>query len=122
MAGRVADRMCRWLLGPDSVNPEKNAEEGGWDLEKVCWGLTYKTEPETVTLPEAKLLKAGFLLADQGYDPGRTWIRIHDVQVLRGSAQHWTTVQPMLAPELGALDRILGCVEEGNPFAVPRRG
>ena len=49
-------------------------------------------------------------------------IRIHDIQVLRVSLQHWVTVQPMLSPELGALDRMLGCVEQGNPFTIPRRG
>ena len=42
--------MCRWLLGLDLVNLEKKAEEGGWNLEKVCWGLTYKTKPGTLTL------------------------------------------------------------------------
>ena len=35
MAGRLADRLCRWILGPASVNADKNAEEGGWDLQKI---------------------------------------------------------------------------------------
>ena len=38
VAGRVADTLCRWLPGPGS-SPEKNAEEGGWDLNNICWGL-----------------------------------------------------------------------------------
>ena len=62
MAGRLADRLCTAILGPASVNAEKNEEEGGWDLTKICWGLLYKTLSMTVTLPEAKLLKAYHLL------------------------------------------------------------
>ncbi len=70
MAGRLADRLCTWLLGPASVNAEKNEEEGGWDLTKICWGLLYKTACMTATLPEAKLLKACYLLQDPALDPG----------------------------------------------------
>ena len=49
MAGRLADRLCRWLLGPASVNADKNAEEGGWDPLKICWGLLYDTIRMVVT-------------------------------------------------------------------------
>ena len=58
MAGRLADRLCRWILGPASVNAEKNEEEGHWERLKICWGLLYNTLKMSVTLPEAKLLKA----------------------------------------------------------------
>ncbi len=49
---------------------DKNLEEGGWEQRKICWGILYDTLKETVTLPEAKLLKAYHLLRDPALDPG----------------------------------------------------
>ena len=99
MAGRVADRLCTWVLAPAFINPEKNAEDGGWELEKICWGLWDRTGPGTVTLPEAKLIKAYHLLADPAFDPGVRNLPLKLAQQLRGNAEYWVLVLPSLAVE-----------------------
>ena len=111
MSGRLADRLCRWLLGAESVNPEKNAEEGGFEALKICWGLMYQTDDMTVTLPEAKLLKAYHLLQDPQFDPGNRSLQLHLVMQLRGNAEYWVLVMQALAVELKVLDLMLSAPE-----------
>ena len=111
MAGRLADRICRWVLGPASVNAEKNEEEGGWDRLKICWGLLYNTLRMTVTLPEAKLLKAHHLLHDPRFDPGNRVLPLLLPQQLRGNAEYWVVVCPSFAPELAIMNRMLSAPE-----------
>ena len=110
MAGRLADKLCRWLLGDAAINPEKNAEEGGWDLHKICWGLLYKTDQATVTLPEAKLLKAYHLLHDSAFDPGVRTLPLKLAMQLRGNAEYWGLVCPSFAPELAVMNKILSAL------------
>ena len=111
MAGRLADSLCRWLLGTVSVNPEKNAEEVGWEVLKICWGLLYNTVKETVTLPDAKLLIAFHLLHDPAFDPGVRRLPLKLAMQLRGNAEYWVLVLPCLAVELKVMDLMLSAPE-----------
>ncbi len=111
MAGRFADRLCTWLLGPASVNAEKNKEEGGWDLSKLFWGLLYKTARMTVTLPEAKLLKPYHLLQDPALGPGHRVLSLQLPMQLRGNTEHWVIVCPSLATGLAVRNHMLSTPE-----------
>ena len=78
------------------------------------------TETETCSLPEAKLLKASFVIGDEALDPGIGDLLIHTVQVLRGNLQYWLLVLPCLRTELAACNRLLGMTRVGGPLVVPR--
>ena len=63
---RCCDDSIRLMFGPEAINAAKMDIEGRWDEEQIVYGIELDTEACTAALPEAKLLKAGFLLADQG--------------------------------------------------------
>ena len=111
MAGRVADRLCTWLIGLDSISPEKNAEEGAWEEVKLCWGYIYKTDVGTAALPQVKILKAYYLFSDPSFDRGGVIIKLELLQQLRGNAEFWSVVQPGLVPELKVIDAMLAVPE-----------
>ena len=116
---QTAEEATRAALGPDSINPEKDQEEGQMETRKLIWGLLYDTERNTRSLPPVKLEKAFYLLHLPCFDYGERKVPLKMVQELRGNQQFWLEVLPCLAPYLGATNELLGPPDE-NGFAVAR--
>jgi hypothetical protein len=89
------------------VNQKKLALEGQFDTKSLVWGIYVDTDTEMFHLPDEKRLGAWTVLTNPAFDFGSVRIPIHDLQVLRGSAEHWTVVCAALCPELSSIDRLL---------------
>lgn len=74
---------------------------------------------KTARLPEQKCIKAQYLLALPELAPGGRRAPIKLAQGLRGRAQHWSSAQPAIRPELPVLDTLLGHVGSGSAWATP---
>ena len=108
------------LRGRGALNTKKLAEEGTFATKALLWGLGYDTQAGTCQLPEQKLLKGAHLLTQPCFDPGNRAIPLIEVQRLRGNATYWTTCQPSLKPELGAIDVLLAQTSPGDPYVCPK--
>ena len=104
----ISETVTKAALGPASINPEKDLEEGKLETKKLIWGLQYDTESNTRSLPAAKLEKAFYLLHLPCFDYGQKRVSLRLVQELRGNQQFWLEVMPCLAPYLGATNDLLG--------------
>ena len=116
LSTRLGIESIRLFLGEQAINMDKWGEEGEWSLAKIIWGLLYDAEKCTGALPAPKLVKAAVILSDPNLDAPLDQLLIHSLQILRGNGTYWATVQPMIAPELGVVDKLLGMAREGSPF------
>ena len=118
LSTRLGIESIRLFLGEQAINMDKWGEEGEWSLAKIIWGLLYDAEKCTVALPAPKLVKAAVILSDPNLDAPLDQLLIHTLQILRGNGTYWATVQPMIAPELGVVDKL--CLLYTSPS--PRDG
>ena len=103
----AAERTIAQMLGPAAVNEEKKKQEGYFSVNKLIWGLEYRTEEMQVAIPEQRLLKGAYLLNEVCYDSGFTGARLRDMQVLRGTGTSWMAAMPSLALEMRSVDVFL---------------
>lgn len=115
----AVEELTRRVLGPEAINPAKDAEEGGLTSSKLIWGLLYDTEQGTRTLPSVKLEKASHLLRLAEFDPGNTKVPLRLLQELRGNQQFWMAAMPALAPLLSATNALLGPADSDG-YARPK--
>ena len=115
----AVEELTRRVLGPEAINPAKDAEEGGLTSSKLIWGLLYDTEQGTRTLPPVKLEKASHLLRLTEFDPGNTKVPLRLLQELRGNQQFWSAAMPVLAPLLSATNALLGPADSDG-YARPK--
>ena len=106
-SGAAATGAITKLLGPAAVNAEKDLEEGAMEVEKICWGLLYNTDKETIRMPPPKVEKALHMLADPNLDYGRRDIDYKFLEQYRGNQQYWTIVMPAMMCTLNAADALL---------------
>eukprot|EP00971_Amphidinium_carterae_P111725 2212849-Amphidinium_carterae.1 len=117
LSTQVYEAGVRKLLGPAAINSIKNEEEGSFSSRLCVWGLDFDTEQGTITVPERRVLRGAYLLAQPIYDSGNQRITVRDVQRARGTAQSWVAAVPMVKVELAALDLFVYCECDG--YAVP---
>ena len=72
--------------GPGAMNPSKRLLEGGFDPEKLCWGIYMHFKEKTQRLPEPKCLRGKYLLELGDMQSGCRQVRVKIVQEVRGSA------------------------------------
>eukprot|EP00972_Heterocapsa_arctica_P079821 11760866-Heterocapsa_arctica.AAC.1 len=66
------------MLGQGAINAAKNAVEGEFSTQQTCWGLEFDFRELVVRVPERRILKGLYLLADPAYDSGNRRIRLLD--------------------------------------------
>eukprot|EP00438_Fugacium_kawagutii_P035496 Skav226807 [mRNA] locus=scaffold2056:134273:145141:- [translate_table: standard] len=119
----VSSEVYEWtvksLLGEKAVNAAKDAEEGMFQDEQTVWGLVMNAKEEKVSLPEARIAKGAYLLAEAGFDYGERSLTLKELQRFRGIATGWSVVVNGLKNELKAADRFLGGIDGQAPI-VPR--
>ena len=115
----LAEWATRKLLGPNSINAEKDEEEGRLETQKIIWGIHYDTVRAVVSLPAVKLEKASYLLHLPEFDYGNRDVPLRLVQELRGNQQFWMTVLPQLSLLAGTSVALLGSPSE-NGRARPK--
>ena len=63
----VSSEVYEWavtrLLGEKAINKLKDAEEGCYSNQQTVWGLIIDADTEKMSLPEARILKGAYLLA-----------------------------------------------------------
>ena len=84
------------------------------EVEKICWGLLYNTDKETIRMPPPKVEKALHMLADPNLDYGRRDIDYKFLEQYRGNQQYWTIVMPAMVCTLHAADALLKGGAEGG--------
>ena len=94
MSSRALERGMKQLLGAGALNKEKKVEEGRFEVEKLCWGLLFQTERETLRLPEVKVSKIRVLAANPHFDAG-SMVRLG---VPRGCEAAGTTMRQLAEP------------------------
>jgi len=120
LSGAELDLAMTRVWGPQAVNEDKLALEGEFVPEQLVWGLYMHFGKKTTRLPEQKCIKAQYLLALPELAHGCRRVPVKLVQELRGTAQHWSSAQPAIRPELPVLDKLLGSVSEGSAWAEPK--
>ena len=109
---------------PSRTGRPKHQKAGrGRDLRREgppLGAIAYDTEAGTCQLPGQKLLKSVHLLTEPCFDPGNRAIPLIEVQRLRGNATCWTTCQPSLRPELGAIDVLPAQQQPGDLYVCPK--
>jgi hypothetical protein len=108
MSVALAEACTQQVLGKDSLNAAKDAEEGRLETLKLIWGIIYDSVSETRELPAVKLEKAFHLLHDPGFDYGNFVTPLRLWQELRGNQEFWLAVMPQLTPLLRATNKLLG--------------
>lgn len=99
------------LLGEKAINKAKDLEEGTFESQQTVWGLCMDAGTNRMSLPEARILKGAYLLAQPTFNYGATHLTLRDLQRFRGVATGWAVVVPGLKNELRAADRFLGGVD-----------
>ena len=87
LSADAMDMAMKRARGSEAVNAEKMAEEGEFEAEQLIWGLHMNFSDKTTRLPDAKCVKAKYLLALPELAPGRRRVPARLVQELMGSAQ-----------------------------------
>ena len=77
------------------------------ETKKICWGLLYDTEAESVAMPKPKIEKAAHLLVDPELDYGSESICHKFLEQYRGNQQYWALVMPPMRSLLGATDALM---------------
>ena len=67
----------------------KMGEEGIWSQEQIMIGFRINTADYTISLPGEKIEGARLTALSDIYIPGSMQVKVKDIQVLRGLAQHW---------------------------------
>ncbi|CAK9076517.1 unnamed protein product [Durusdinium trenchii] len=113
----VSSEVYEWavvkLLGEKAINKLKDAEEGQFSNQQTVWGLTIDTDLEKMSLPEARILKGAYLLAQPHFNYGNKALPLKELQRFRGIANGWSAVIAGLRNELKAADLFLGGVDGG---------
>ena len=107
------------LLGEKAINKLKDAEEGCFSRQQTVWGLTINAETERMSLPEARILKGAYLLAQPCFNYGHKDLPLKELQRFRGIATGWSTVVAGLKNELKGADVFLGGMD-GRAAVRPR--
>ena len=110
----------RQLLGSHAINAAKDAEEGQFSEVQTVWGVQINASTEKMSLPETRVLKGAYLLAEPQFNYGERSLTLKDVQRFRGIATGWATVVKGLRNELKAADRFLGGVDGGARISPSR--
>ena len=100
MSKRAAKRKTKAFLGDGAVNDDKEDIEGKPATVQINWGLVFNSLNKTIGMPEVKLIKAQFVFGDVELDYGFTRVKVHALQVLRGNAEWFQIVLPMMRPWL----------------------
>ena len=113
----VSSEVYEWavvkLLGEKAINKLKDAEEGQFSNQQTVWGLTIDADSEKMSLPEARILKGAYLLAQPHFNYGNKGLPLKELQRFRGIANGWSAVIAGLKNELRAADLFLGGVDGG---------
>ena len=113
----VSSEVYEWavvkLLGEKAINKLKDAEEGQFSNQQTVWGLTIDADLEKMSLPEARILKGAYLLAQTHFNYGNKSLPLKELQRFRGIANGWSAVIAGLRNELRAADLFLGGVDGG---------
>eukprot|EP00971_Amphidinium_carterae_P215622 4280033-Amphidinium_carterae.1 len=119
LSAQAYEQGVRTLLGPSSINEEKNEVEGKFCDRLTCWGLTFDTQRHEVSIPEQRILKGAYLLAEPKFDAGNRELTLRDVQKVRGTVQSWLAALPGLRTELKSIDAFM-CAPEPDCLVSPR--
>ena len=95
------------VWGADSLNLEKQVEEGTPGTKQIVWGMIMDMDEMTCRLPEPKALKMRYLLALDELRYGCREVRLRTARELRGLAQYASIALPPLRTELSVLDVML---------------
>ena len=76
----------RQLLGSHAINAAKDAEEGQFSEVQTVWGVQINASTEKMSLPETRVLKGAYLLAEPQFNYGERSLTLKDVQRFRGIA------------------------------------
>ena len=106
-------------FGEKAINKLKDAEEGCFSRQQTVWGLTINAETERMSLPEARILKGAYLLAQPCFNYGHKDLPLKEFQTFRGIATGWSTVVAGLKNELKSADGFLGGMD-GRAAVRPR--
>ena len=113
VSSEVYEWAVRKVLGDQAINAQKDAEEGSFAEAQTVWGVIINARTEKMALPEARVLKGAYLLAEPQFNYGEMWLTLKDLQRFRGIATGWATVVRGLRNELKAADRFLGGLDGG---------
>ena len=102
------DKTMVAIWGPEGVNVEKMAEEGGPSGCQLLWGLYMDFDRKVISLPEPKRMKAKYLLAEPALCRGHKEVPLRLLQGVAGCAQYWSLVCPELLPRLPKMDPSFG--------------
>ena len=119
VSSEVYEEGVRLMLGDAAVNAEKDLIEGAYKEEQCIWGLMINTNLGRAFLPERRILRGAYLLADNEFDPGEKKLTLKQLQQFRGITTGWATVVPALRNELKAADVFL-TVGEGTAVVKPK--
>eukprot|EP00971_Amphidinium_carterae_P331782 6465558-Amphidinium_carterae.1 len=64
LSAQAYEHGVRTLLGPASINQEKDEMEGEFCYRLTCWGLTFDTQRQEVSIPEQRIVKGAYLLSE----------------------------------------------------------
>ena len=113
----VSSEVYEWavtrLLGEKAINKLKDAEEGCYSNQQTVWGLIIDADTEKMSLPEARILKGAYLLAQPCFNYGGKTLPLKELQRFRGVANGWSAVVTGLKNELRSADVFLGGVDGG---------
>ena len=88
-------------------------KKGATSNQQTVWGLIIDADTERVSLPEARILKGAYLLAQPCFNYGDKNLPLKELQRFRGIANGWSTVVTGLKNELRSADVFLGGVDGG---------
>ena len=113
----VSSEVYEWavtkLLGEKAINKLKDAEEGCYSNQQTVWGLIIDADAERMSLPEARILKGAYLLAQSCFNYGEKDLPLKELQRFRGIANGWSIVVSGLKNELRSADVFLGGIDGG---------
>lgn len=107
------------VWGADSLNLEKQVEEGTPGTKQIVWGMIMDMDEMTCRLPEPKALKMRYLLALDELHYGCREVRLRTARELRGLAQYASIAIPALRTELSVLDVMLSANKADGGFIRP---
>ena len=122
----VSSEVYEWgvtkLLGLKAINKANDAEEGQFESSQTIWGVIIDAHKEIMSLPEARILKGAYLLAEAQFNFGCKTLTLKDLQRFRGVATGWATVVAGLKNELKAADVFLGGLDGGAAVKPKLKG
>lgn len=115
---REAQRLADGPVLGAAVGQERHQRGEGRGGGRICIllntvGVNIDTVSEKMSLPEARVLKGAYLLAEPQFNFGEKTVTLKEMQRFRGIATGWSVVVKGLKNELKAADRFLGGSEGG---------